>query len=94
MESYQSICSEIRCIEQRQNHEIDLLSAYGILRLVTPECIAQFKEEHPDIRFQYREYPDQEVAATAGLRGRKRGLYRGGLGGEVLKFHLYGTVSD
>lgn len=61
LESYQSICSEIRCIEQRQNHEIDLLSAYGILRLVTPECIAQFKEEHPDIRFQYREYPDQEV---------------------------------
>lgn len=61
LESYQSICSEIRCIEQRQSHEIDLLSAYGILRLVTPECIAEFKEKYPHIRFQYREYPDHEV---------------------------------
>ncbi len=34
LDSYQGICSEIRCIEQRKNHEIDLLSAYGILRLV------------------------------------------------------------
>ena len=61
LESYQTICNEIRCIEQRENHEIDLLSAYGILRLVTPECIAKFREEYPHIKFQYREYPDHEV---------------------------------
>lgn len=61
LESYQFICSEIRCIEQSQSHEIDLLSAYGILRLVTPECIAQFREQYPDIQVDYREYPDYEV---------------------------------
>lgn len=61
LNSYHSICSEIRCIEQRQNHEIDLLSAYGILRLVTPECLVDFKKKYPLIKFNYREYPDRQV---------------------------------
>ena len=61
LNSYHSICSEIRCIEQRQNHEIDLLSAYGILRLVTPECLVDFKKKYPHIKFNYREYPDRQV---------------------------------
>lgn len=59
--SYHKICSEIRCIEQQEKHEIDLLSAYGILRLVTPECIADFREKYPDILLTYREYPDRQV---------------------------------
>lgn len=59
--SYNSICSEIRCIEQQEKREIDLLSAYGILRLVTPECIADFRAKHPEILLHYREYPDKQV---------------------------------
>lgn len=59
--SYNSICSEIRCIEQQEKREIDLLSAYGILRLVTPECIDDFREKHPEILLHYREYPDRQV---------------------------------
>ena len=37
------------------------LSAYGILRMVMPECIIAFRKAHPDIEFHYREYPDMEV---------------------------------
>lgn len=55
------MCNEIRCIEQRESHEIQLLSAYGILRLVTPECLAAFQEKYPHIHVTYREYPDREV---------------------------------
>ena len=51
----------IREITQRQNHEIDLLSAYGILRLVTPDCITAFREKYPHISVHYREYPDKQV---------------------------------
>lgn len=61
LDSYQGICSEIRCIEQRKNHEIDLLSAYGILRLVTPECLEDFRRQYPEIQLHYREYPDRQV---------------------------------
>ena len=43
LKQYYSIRRGIQSISQRQNHEIDLLSAYGILRLVTPECIGEFK---------------------------------------------------
>lgn len=61
LHTYQHICNEIRCIEQRETHEIQLLSAYGILRLVTPECLIAFREKHPNIHVSYREYPDREV---------------------------------
>ncbi len=61
LENYYSICRGIQSITQRQNHEIDLLSAYGILRLVTPECLTDFQRQHPEIRLHYREYPDRQV---------------------------------
>lgn len=61
LHTYQHICNEIRCIEQRETHEIQLLSAYGILRLVTPECLAAFREKYPHIHLTYREYPDRQV---------------------------------
>ena len=38
-----------------------LLSAYGILRLLTPDCLVAFREKYPDIEFHYREYPDLPV---------------------------------
>lgn len=34
LETYEGILNEILCIEQSQNHEIELISSYGILRLV------------------------------------------------------------
>ena len=61
LHTYQHICNEIRCIEQRETHEIQLLSAYGILRLVTPECLLAFREKYPHIHVFYREYPDRQV---------------------------------
>jgi len=61
LHTYQKMCNEIRCIEQKENHEIDLLSAYGILRLVTPDCLAAFEEKYPYIHLNYREYPDHQV---------------------------------
>ena len=60
-DSYQNMQKEIRNIENRIRGEIDLLSAYGILRLLTPECILAFREKYPDITFTYREFPDCQV---------------------------------
>lgn len=61
IEDYYKVKNDILHIEQRQRKVVDLLSAYGILRLVTPECIIAFEKEHPEIEFQYREYPDLPV---------------------------------
>lgn len=58
---YGELRNEILHIEQRNRGVVDLLSAYGILRLVTPECIRAFQTEHPEIEFHYREYPDRQV---------------------------------
>ena len=59
--AYESLQQEIRNIENKIHGEIDLISAYGILRLLTPECILSFREKYPDITFTYREFPDCEA---------------------------------
>ena len=52
---------DILHIEQRQRKVVDLLSAYGIIRMVMPDCIAEFCKKYPDIEFHYREYPDLQA---------------------------------
>lgn len=61
LDSYYNIYTNVQKIQQTQNREIDLLSAYGILRLVSPECITDFRTRHPEITLRYREYPDKQV---------------------------------
>lgn len=61
LSDYREMKNDILHIEQRYAGEIDLLSAYGILRLLTPACILEFNRLHPEIGFSYREYPDREV---------------------------------
>lgn len=58
---YYNMKKDILHIEQCKNRLVDLLSAYGILRLVTPDCITAFRAAHPEIDFQYREYPDLQA---------------------------------
>lgn len=58
---YHEMRSQIRRIKQKEQGEVDLISAYGILRLVTPECLWDFREKYPGIEFNYREYPDKQV---------------------------------
>lgn len=58
---YGELRNEILHIQQRSHGVVDLLSAYGILRLVTPECIVAFQNKYPEIEFHYREYPDRQV---------------------------------
>ena len=66
---YHSICSDIQEIEQRKNHEIELLSSYGIIRLVTPECLADFRQKYPHIHLTCHEYPDR-VAERLFIQGQ------------------------
>lgn len=60
-DSFYTVEQEIRNIENSRRGEVDLLSAYGIIRLLTPECLTDFQEKHPDITFTYREFPDCQV---------------------------------
>ncbi len=61
LRDYRELQREIKLIQGEKPANIELLSAYGILRFVTPDCINDFKERHPEIHLSYREYPDLEV---------------------------------
>ena len=92
IEDYYEMKREILHIEQRQRKVVDLLSAYGILRLVTPDCINAFEREHPDIEFQYREYPDLPVEQ---LFEEKEGNVAFSIGDfDEEKYHIVGAAPD
>lgn len=61
LQEYSSMQKELKILEGKGYGSVDLLSAYGILRFVTPECIVAFRKKYPDIEFNYREYPDLSV---------------------------------
>lgn len=61
IKDYHEMKKDILHIEQRKKKVVDLLSAYGIIRMVTPECIMEFRKKYPDIELHYREYPDLQV---------------------------------
>lgn len=58
LEGYKKMQRELQLIRENQLGEVNLLSAYGILRLVKPESLLEFRKKFPEIRFRYHEYPD------------------------------------
>jgi len=60
-EEHHAMLRDILHIRQKEHGVVDLVSAYGILRLLTPDCLLDFKRKYPDIEFHYREYPDRQV---------------------------------
>ena len=61
MKEYFDMRNELLRIKQKEHGVVDLLSAFGIVRLVTPECILDFKKKYPEIEFHSRECPDKLV---------------------------------
>ena len=61
MQEYFDMRNELLRIKQKEHGVVDLLSAFGIVRLVTPECILDFKKKYPEIEFHSRECPDKQV---------------------------------
>lgn len=59
--AHDDVFEKIRGIEERRRHRVHLLSAFGILRLVTPDCLTTFLKRYPDIQFEYHEYKDRIV---------------------------------
>lgn len=58
---YHEMRKDLLHIKQKEHGVVDLLSAFGIIRLVTPECLADFQRKYPEIEFHYRENPDKQV---------------------------------
>lgn len=61
LDEYHMMRNQLLHIKQKERGVVDVLSAFGIIRLVTPECITSFKKEYPEIEFHYRECPDKQI---------------------------------
>lgn len=59
LEGYDHLRKELEMIRTSVEGSVDLLVAYDILRLLTPECILGFQEKYPNVAFSYMEYPDR-----------------------------------
>jgi DNA-binding transcriptional LysR family regulator len=58
LKEHKKLQRELELLRENQMGEVNLLSAYGILRLVKPESLLEFQKENPEIRIRYHEYPD------------------------------------
>lgn len=53
--------NEINDLKRLQNGMIRMVSAYGVLRKLTPEFIFSFNEKNSDIHLDYMEFPDKYI---------------------------------
>lgn len=53
--------NEIKNVLANDSRNVKLVSAYEVLRYLTPDCIINFKKENKDINLSYQEYPDKSV---------------------------------
>lgn len=49
---------EIDNARKFDKEKINLVSSYGVIRLLTPECILEFNRTNPNILLEYEEHPD------------------------------------
>lgn len=55
------LTSDLDRMKQMDNGYLRLCSAYGILRILSPDFILQFEQEYPEMGIDYMEYPDCHV---------------------------------
>lgn len=58
---YKEMQNEISNLKRQNQGLIRMVSAYGVIRLLTPDLIIKFSKEHPEIHLDYMEFPDQYV---------------------------------
>ncbi|OAA90948.1 LysR family transcriptional regulator [Clostridium ljungdahlii] len=58
LDEFEKMNINIEKILNINREKIKLVSAYGILRLLTPNCVLNFKNKNQYIDFEYEEFPD------------------------------------
>jgi len=61
LKEYDELKMKIEKIRASADGSVDLLMAYDIIRLLTPECIMDFQRIYPNVSFSFGEYPDRMV---------------------------------
>ena len=56
---YDRMKEKIESIQESVHGSVDLLMAYDVIRLLDPDCFADFQRMYPKISFSCREYPDR-----------------------------------
>lgn len=69
---YKGMISSISDLKKQERGFVRLVSAYGILRLLSPEFVHAFTDRNPGVRLDYMEFPD--IYIEENLKNRKYDL--------------------
>lgn len=58
---YDKMKEKIEGIQESVHGSVELLMAYDVIRLLDPDCFAEFQRMYPKITFSCQEYPDRIV---------------------------------
>lgn len=61
IDDYHKILADIALLKQHEQGYIKLCSAYGVLRLLSPDFIFDFGEKYPQLNLEYIEFPDTYI---------------------------------
>lgn len=61
LNDYHKIQADLNLLKQQDLGYIRLSSAYGVLRLLSPDFIFNFNKEYPQVSLEYAEFPDSYV---------------------------------
>ena len=60
-EAYDNMKEKIESIKESVHGSVELLMAYDVIRLLDPDCFAEFRRMYPKITFSCQEHPDRIV---------------------------------
>ncbi|MGN8739951.1 LysR family transcriptional regulator [Bilifractor sp. HCP3S3_D3] len=69
---YNGMTASISDLKKQEKGFLRLVSAYGVLRLLSPEFIHTFTDQNPGVRLDYMEFPD--IYIEENVRNRKYDL--------------------
>ena len=84
---YDKLKKNIEKIRASADGVVDLLMAYDIIRLLTPECIMDFQRIYPNVSFTFHEYPDRMVESMLLEKKGNVALSVGPFAGDFYEVH-------
>lgn len=61
LNTYEELQNEINNLKRLEHGMIRMVSAYGVLRRLTPDFIFEFMKQNPEIHLDYMEFPDNYI---------------------------------
>ena len=88
LETYGELQEEINNLKRLDKGVIRMVSAYGVLRRLTPDFIYEFTQQYPNLHLDYMEFPDHYIDRMVREESADIGFAIGPIEKENFEYHF------